>query len=125
MDNPRSDNGQTSGRGSEEDQNCLFARRKEEFSAEGGCLLWGMRVNVPPQLCTKVIDEIHEGHPGISHMKSFAISYVWCSGIDVDLENKVQQCLMSTELEGTTEGSYMRMARETMDKVSSGSCRAN
>ena len=53
-----------------------YAQRKDELSVEDGCVLWGTRVVVPPQLQAKVIDEIHEGHPGIGQMKSFARSYV-------------------------------------------------
>ena len=76
------------------DPDCPYNKRKEEISVEDGCLLWGTRVIVPPQLRSKVVDEIHEGHPGISRMKSFARSYVWWPGLDKDLENKVRQCLL-------------------------------
>ena len=47
---------------------------------------------VPPQLQSRVIDELHEGHPGIGRMKSFARSYVWWPGMDRDLEEKVKRC---------------------------------
>ena len=53
-----------------------------------------MRVIVPPQLRSKVVDEIHEGHPGSNRMKSFARGYVWWPGIDGDLEQRVRQCLL-------------------------------
>ena len=86
---------------SEEDQNCPYARRKAELSVEQGCLLWGRRVVVPPQLRTRVIDEIHEGHPGINRMKSFARSYMWWPEIDGDLEKKVQQCLLCQRIRKT------------------------
>ena len=49
---------------------------------------------VPPQLQSRVIDELHEGHPGIGRMKSFARSYVWWPGMDRDLEEKVKRCLV-------------------------------
>ena len=80
--------------GDMDEQMSPYARRREELSVEDGCILWGTRVIVPPQLRSKVVDEIHEGHPGIARMKSFARSYVWWPGLDVDLENKVKQCLM-------------------------------
>ena len=71
-----------------------YAQRKDELSVEDGCVLWGTRVVVPPQLRAKVIDEIHEGHPGIGRMKSFARSYVWWPQLNADLERKVQHCLI-------------------------------
>ena len=78
--------------GDVEEQLSPYARRKGELSVEDRCLLWGTRVIVPPQLQSRVLDEIHEGHPGITRMKSFARSYVWWPGLSSDLENKVQQC---------------------------------
>ena len=58
------------------------------------CLLWGARVIIRPQLQDKVLDEIHEGHPGISRMKSFARSYVWWPALNTDLEAKVRSCVV-------------------------------
>lgn len=46
-----------------------YFQRKEELSAEDGCILWGARVVVPPQLRAQVLEEIHEGHPGSGRMK--------------------------------------------------------
>ena len=36
-------------------QSCPFTRREGELSVEDGCLLWGTRVIVPPQLRSKVV----------------------------------------------------------------------
>lgn len=69
-----------------------YLQRKDELSVEDGCILWGTRVVVPPQLRSRVLDELHEGHPGIGRMKSFARSYVWWPGLDGDLERRVRQC---------------------------------
>ena len=55
----------------------LYFQRREELSIEDGCILWGVTVVVPTQLWAKVVEEIHEGHPGIGRMKSFARSYIW------------------------------------------------
>ena len=69
-----------------------FVHRQDELSLEDGCILWGSRVVVPTQGRTKVLDELHQGHPGIARMKALARSFVWWPGIDKDLENRVKQC---------------------------------
>ena len=62
------------------------------MSVEDDCVLWGSRVVVPPQGRSRVVDELHEAHPGISHMKSLAWSYVWWPNMDTDLEKRVKSC---------------------------------
>ena len=58
-----------------------YARRKNKLSVQDGCLLWGNRVVVPPRGRSKVIDELHEGHPGMTRMKQLARSFVWWPSI--------------------------------------------
>ena len=70
-----------------------FQQRKNELSVECGCILWGNRVVVPPLGRKQVNDELHEGHPGISRMKSLTRSFVWWPTMDNDLEKKVKECL--------------------------------
>ena len=67
--------------------------RQEELSVQSGCILWGARVVVPLKARERVIDMIHEGHPGIVRMKMFARNYVWWPKLDQDLESKVQRCV--------------------------------
>lgn len=69
-----------------------FFIRRNELSAESGCLLWGMRVVIPPQYQERLISELHEEHLGISKMKSLARCYVWWPGIDAMVEEKVKSC---------------------------------
>ena len=64
-----------------------YFTRKEELSVLDGCLLWGNRVVVPPK--ERVVEELHEAHPGIYRMKALARSYVWWPKIDTQLEQKV------------------------------------
>ena len=71
-----------------------YFQRRDELSIEDGCILWGVRVVVPPQLWAKVVEEIHKGYPGIGQMKSFTRSYVWWPRMYADLENKVKHCLI-------------------------------
>ena len=69
-----------------------YMRRKEELSVHDGCVLWGSRIVVPPQGRTKIIEELHEGHPGSTRMKALARSFVWWPQLDSDLENVVKSC---------------------------------
>ena len=59
---------------------------------EGDCLLLGTRVMIPPSLREKVLQELHEGHQGISKMKALSHSYVWWPIIDRDLVLLVKSC---------------------------------
>ena len=44
--------------------------RKSELSVEGGCILWGSRVVVPPPGRVPII--LYDGHLGVTRMKSLA-----------------------------------------------------
>ena len=69
-----------------------FIQRRDGLSLDDGCILWGSRVVVPQQGREFVLEELHEGHPGIARMKALARSFVWWPGIDKELELKVKQC---------------------------------
>ncbi len=66
--------------------------RYTELSVHEGCLLWGSRVVVPPKGRSKMIEELHESHPGICRMKSLGRSYVWWPSMNHELEVRVQIC---------------------------------
>ena len=55
-------------------------------------LLWGTRVVVPSSLLEKVLQELHDTHPGISRIKALARSYVWWLNIDSHIERTVYCC---------------------------------
>ena len=69
-----------------------FQRKQQEITVENGCLLWGIRVLVPTKLRTKLLDELHQGHPGISKMKAVSRSYFWWPGLDKDIEELGKSC---------------------------------
>ena len=60
--------------------------RKDKLSVQDGCLLWGSRVVVPPEERERVVEELHETHPGICRLKALARSYVWWPKMDADVE---------------------------------------
>ena len=69
-----------------------YWRRRQELSLLDGCLLWGMRVVVPPSLMPQLLKELHETHPGIVKMKGLARSYLWWHKLDRDIEELVREC---------------------------------
>ena len=69
-----------------------YQRRKDELSIHAGCILLGSRVVVPPAGRQKIMEELHQGHPGITRVKGLARGFVWWPGMDLDLENMVKSC---------------------------------
>ena len=69
-----------------------YQQRRTELSLHDGCVLWGSRVVIPPPGRERILNELHEGHPGISKMKSLARCFAWWPGLDKALEEKVQLC---------------------------------
>ncbi|KAL1446312.1 hypothetical protein MTO96_044617 [Rhipicephalus appendiculatus] len=70
--------------------------------------MFGMRVIVPAKLRSLLLDELHEGHPGIVRSKQLARSYVWWPSIEADLEHRVKACgpLSFTVRVTTPRGSF-------------------
>ncbi|XP_062542315.1 uncharacterized protein K02A2.6-like [Armigeres subalbatus] len=54
-----------------------FGIDQTEFTLQSGCLMKGIRVYIPETLRTRVLQELHFGHFGVSRMKSLARSYCW------------------------------------------------
>ena len=75
-----------------EDTLLPYSRRKNELSTQDGCLLWGNRVVIPPPAREKIIDILHDTHPGMTRIKALARSYVWWPNMDSALEEKVRHC---------------------------------
>lgn len=48
-----------------------YFSRRSELSAPEGCILWGSRVVIPEPGREKLLDLLHEGHPGIVRMKTW------------------------------------------------------
>ena len=69
-----------------------YQSRSSELSVQDGCLLWGSRVVIPPRGRAIVLSLLHEGHPGITRMKTLARGYVWWPSMDSELEDSVKHC---------------------------------
>ena len=69
-----------------------FVRWKSELSTSNGCIVFGSRVLVPPPRRIQLLLELHQGHPGISRMKSLARMYLWWPGMDSEIEKLVKEC---------------------------------
>ena len=69
-----------------------YSSKKEELSVYEDCILWGNRVVIPPKGRKAVLQELHEGHPGMTRMKALARMYVWWPGSDKDIEDSVSLC---------------------------------
>lgn len=59
-----------------------------------GCIMYCNRVLVPKSLRRTVLQQFHEGHPGISGMKSLVRSLIWYPGLDKDVEDLVNSCMI-------------------------------
>ena len=69
-----------------------YWHRRLELSLEGECVMWGLRVIVPKQLQSAVLEELHVSHPGIVRMKELSRSHVWWPHLDRDLETLSKNC---------------------------------
>jgi len=69
-----------------------FKSVSDRLSIMKGCIMYNNRVFVPEQLRAKVMEQFHDGHPGINAMKQIVRSLIWYPGIDADVVRTVQNC---------------------------------
>ena len=75
-----------------------FYKYRFNLSTFNGCLLLGLRVVIPKKYYSSVLSLLHEGHPGITCMKSLARLHVWWPTINTDIEQTVQSCSNCQEI---------------------------
>ena len=59
---------------------------------QDGCIVWGSRVVVPTPGRQRVLQQLHEGHPGMARMKGLARMYMWWPRMDEDVPQVVRNC---------------------------------
>jgi hypothetical protein len=74
-----------------------YYNRRNEIVCENNVLLWGIRVIIPESIQNKVLQVLHEGHPGINRMKALARCHCWWPGIDSMIEKACKACLPCRE----------------------------
>uniref|UniRef100_A0A1A8MV40 Integrase catalytic domain-containing protein n=1 Tax=Nothobranchius pienaari TaxID=704102 RepID=A0A1A8MV40_9TELE len=50
-----------------------YLMRRHELTIQQGCLMWGVRVIVPPKLRSCVLQELHTAHPGMFCSEEFGV----------------------------------------------------
>ncbi|UYV64395.1 K02A2.6-like [Cordylochernes scorpioides] len=84
-----------------------YFQRKLELTVDGECLVWGMRVVIPPSLRIKMLTCLHETHSGMNKMKAVARSHFWWPNLDTQIEflvNKCRSCQQSQD--GPNKGKW-------------------
>ena len=69
-----------------------FKSNSEELTIMNECIMYRNRVFVPLPLRSKILEQFHLGHPGISGMRSLVRSLIWYPGIDSDVVQFVNKC---------------------------------
>ena len=65
--------------------------------------MWGMHVVIPHKLINKVLQELHQNHVDIVHMKSLAHSYFWWPSLDQEIEELVKDYVQCQSVRNTPE----------------------
>ena len=58
-----------------------YVSRKQEMSADSGCLLWGLRVVIPDVYLERLLNDLHQEHHGMCCIKSLTRGYFWWPGM--------------------------------------------
>jgi len=77
-----------------------YFKRQSELHTDQGCVLWGSRVVILTQLRDKVLQELHESHPGICRMKALTRSYVWWLNMDQQIERVSEEFVIFSKQNG-------------------------
>ena len=88
--------------------------------------MWDHRVVIPSKARPRMLEVLHEGHPGISKAKALARGYIWWPKIDGDLERAVRSCVQCQEYSWmlcSSSATPLGIANPTMVTITCGLCR--
>ncbi|XP_011859118.1 PREDICTED: uncharacterized protein K02A2.6-like [Vollenhovia emeryi] len=69
-----------------------FFTHRLDLQVVGDCLYHGDRPVIPPKLRRKLLEELHDGHPGASRMQALARIQCFWPGINQQINSFVQRC---------------------------------
>ena len=69
-----------------------YFNKRHEIGIVEECLLWGRRVIVSIRGRKKLMEALHEGHPGIVRIKGLTRTCFWRPKLDQEIEFKVRNC---------------------------------
>ncbi|XP_064469539.1 uncharacterized protein K02A2.6-like [Ornithodoros turicata] len=93
-----------------------YQRRFDQLSVQDDCILLGNRVVIPQELRAKVLDLLHESHPGVTKMKAVARSHVWWGTLDEDIAARVQRCVTCQQQQRPFKGHYIFILVDAFSK---------
>ena len=70
---------------------------RDELSILDGVVLKGIRIVIPVQCRSEVLEKLHEGHFGIDRTKLRAKDTVYWLNINVDIETLIKSCQLCQE----------------------------
>ena len=66
---------------------------KSVITTGQGCIVWGLRIIIPPVYQHQALQELHQSHPDILRMKSLARLHVQWPNIENGIEKLVRECV--------------------------------
>lgn len=80
--------------------------QRSELSVDRECVTWENQVIVPMSLHGKVLSLLHEGHPGMAHMKMLSRGHVWWPRLTQDIGiSSERMCHMPADPKCSTQSS--------------------
>ena len=75
-----------------------YLRRKNELTVQNGCILYGIRVVIPSKFQSRMLQLLHETHPGKVRMKALACAHMWWPNLDKQIESVSDSCKPCAEM---------------------------